>query len=121
MNKTIKAGIWIDDYTCWKCNKKIEVLAGVKLQDKVYCISDLNENALNFIKKYFPEEYKKINVKKAKSAYKGDISNFCPHCGAIIGNFYVYDYICLEYLVTGFEGVTSEIKEIDSEETMKII
>jgi len=74
----IKIGVWIEDYECWKCKRKIKVLAGIKLQDKFYPITDLNEKAIDFIRENFPEEFNRINIKEAKSSLTGYISNFCP-------------------------------------------
>jgi hypothetical protein len=119
--KRVDVGLWISRYSCWRCGADINVLVGVKIENKFYPVSDFNKHLLNLIKKHFPKENLKLNLRINANTPFGAIANYCNKCGAIIGNLYLFDDIFVEAMPFNFEDVEVESKELDYNEIMNCL
>jgi len=112
----VNVSLWISDYKCWSCKNSINVLIGLKIENKVFPLTDFNENLLLILKEYFQDELKRISLKKGRS-FSGNIVNYCPVCKAKIGNFYVFDDLYVEQMPFNFNDVIfSNVKQIPYKE-----
>jgi hypothetical protein len=118
----VKVGLWIEECQCWKCKKNTNVLVGIKINNKYFSITDLKEEFLDFLNKFFPEEKTKLNLKKGTDNFIGYFTNYCFQCNSKIGNYYINDDIYMEKAVFDFEDVNiTQYKEIFYDEIKKII